>query len=124
MQTAAKWLIWTGCVLSVLGACAHLYGYTFTDQNFGGSNVRPDVIAAYRALFLMFAVPPFCLAPIFLLAMRMRGGKKIMLLGMLVPLASVVLLFHFLGIFVGTIIMTIATTPLAIGILLWRDEAV
>lgn len=72
----AKWLIRIGCALLVVGAAMHLYGYTFTDRSFAGSNVQPQVIAAYRTLFLAFAAPPLCLVPIFLWAMRMPGGKK------------------------------------------------
>jgi hypothetical protein len=117
----AKWLIWIGCALLLAGAAMHLYAYTFTDQTFAGSNVQPQAIAAYRTLFLAFAVPSVCLVPIFLWAMRMPGGKKILLIGALIPLVDIALMLHFLGMFIGTVTMIVATTPLVLGVLLWKD---
>jgi hypothetical protein len=119
----AKWLIRIGCALLLASAVIHLYGYTFTDSLFAGSNTQPQAIAAYRTLFLALAVPLVCLVPMFLWAMRMRGGKKILVAGVLIPLLDIALMFHFLGIFIGTLTMTVATAPLAIGIFLWKDGA-
>ncbi|HKQ88595.1 MAG TPA: hypothetical protein VJS43_17690, partial [Candidatus Acidoferrales bacterium] len=118
MDKAGKWLVWIGSVLLVLTAFLHLYGYTFTASLFAGTGARADVIGAYRTLSLAFFFTLLLLAPVFLLLSRMPGAKRIALIAVLIPLADLVLMFHFLGLFVGTIAMIITVSPLLLGVLL------
>ena len=124
MDKTGKWLVWIGSVLLVLTAFLHLYGYTFTTSLFAGTGVRADVIGAYRALSLAFFFTLLLLAPVFLLLSRMADARRIALIAALIPLADLVLMFHFLGLFVGTIAMIITVTPLLLGVLLLQQKPV
>jgi len=122
MNKAGTWLVWIGSILLVLTSFMHLYGYTFTASLFAGTGVHADVIGAYRALSLAFFFTLLLLAPVFVLLTQMPGAKRIALIAVLIPLADLVLMFHFLGLFVGTIAMIITVTPLLLGVLLWQQE--
>lgn len=123
MEKAGKWLVWIGSVLLVLTSFMHLYGYTFTTSLFAGTGVHSDVIGAYRALSLGFFFTLLLLAPVFLLLTGMPGGRRIALIAVLIPLADVVLMFHFLGLFAGTIAMIITVSPLLLGVLLLQQKS-
>jgi hypothetical protein len=115
---AGKWLVWVGSGLLTISACMHLYGYTFTDNQFAGSHVNPQMIAAFKAISLAFFWAIIFAVAILTLATRTVRAKKFALIAVLIPVADVVLMYHFLGLFVGTIAMLISTTPTVVGVLL------
>jgi hypothetical protein len=112
---AARGLIIAASVILFATALLHGWGYPKLSAEMAGSNARPLVVSAFRALWLVFSAHLIVLSLIFVAASRIPGGKRIVLIGLLIPAFDVVLLFHFLGLFVGTIAVALAGVLLLAG---------
>jgi len=96
-------------------ALLHGWGYPKLSAEIAGSNAKPLVVSTFKALWLVFSAHLIVLSLIFVAASRIPGGKRIVLVGLLIPAFDVVLLFHFLGLFVGTIAVALAGVLLLAG---------
>ena len=114
MKTA-RGLIIAASVILFATALLHGWGYPKLSAEIAGSNARPLVVSAFKALWLVFSAHLIVLSLIFVAASRIPGGKRIVLVGLLIPAFDVVLLFHFLGLFVGTIAVSLAGVLLLAG---------
>jgi len=112
---AARGLIIAASVILFVTALLHGSGYPKMSAEMAGSNARPVVASAFKALWLVFSAHLIVLSLIFVAASRIPGGKRIVLIGLLIPAFDVALLFHFLGLFVGTIAVALAGVLLLAG---------
>jgi hypothetical protein len=113
---AARGLIVAGSVILFLTALLHGSGYKQLSAMIAGSNAAPLVISAFKALWLVFSAHLIVLSLIFVAASRTPGGKRIVLIGVLIPVFDVVLLSHFMGlVFFGTIAVALAGVLLLAG---------
>ena len=103
-------------------AAVHAAGYPSISRIILASAVDPSLVAAVRALWLMFSVHLVILAVVVILARRVSGGRRIVLACALIPAADTALLLRFVGVFEGTLGLGAATVLLVLGGLLW-DEA-
>ncbi len=114
MKTA-RGLIMAASVILFATALLHGSGYPKLSAEIARSNARPLVVSTFKALWLLFSAHLIVLSLIFVAASRIPGGKRIVLIGLLIPTFDVVLLFHFLGLFVGTIAVALAGVLLLAG---------
>lgn len=113
---AARGLIVAGSVILFLTALLHGSGYKQLSAMIAGSNAAPLVVSAFKALWLSFSAHFIVLGLLFVAASRIPGGKRIVLIGVLIPAFDVVLFWHFMGlVFIGTIAVALAGVLLLAG---------
>ena len=118
----SRWLIIGAGVLLVATAAVHAAGYPSISRIILASAVDPSLVAAVRALWLMFSVHLVILAVVVILARRVSGGRRIVLACALIPAADTALLLRFVGVFEGTLGLGAATVLLVLGGLLWTRQ--
>jgi len=114
----SRWLITGAGILLVATAAIHAAGYPSVSSTMLASGVNPSLVAALRALWLMFSVHLVLLAIVVILASNVSGGRRIVLACALIPAADAALLLRFVGLFVGTFGLAAATVLLVVGGLL------
>ena len=116
----AKWLVRIGSGLLFATGCLHMVGYPLSLPLLAG--VQPVGLAAFKTLSLSFGFTLMILAAVIALVSRLAHAKNILMVTVLIPLVDVALMFHFLGLFMGTISVLVAVATLVAGVLMWRDE--
>ncbi len=115
MKTA-RGLIVAGSAILFVTALLHGSGYWQLSDEIVRSNAIPLVISAFKALWLVFSAHLIVLSLVFVAASRIPGGKRIILIGVLIPAFDIVLLAHFMGLFFfGTIAVALAGVLLLAG---------
>ncbi len=112
---AARLLIWIGSLLLLFGAILHLYGYTFIMPRIAATDAGPEIRNVFKALWWSMSVPGIVLCPLLIWVSRLPNGRGLVLLCTVIPAATGLLLFCFLGWFIGSIIFSIATLLLLVG---------
>lgn len=111
----ARWLVLAGSVVLFLTALVHGSGYASLSGAIEQSGAKPLVVSAFKALWLMFSFHLIVLSAVFIAASRSPRGRRLVLLCSLIPLSDTALLFHFLGVFIGTLAVALATVLFLIG---------
>jgi hypothetical protein len=111
----ARWLIVIGSLLLLFGAILHLYGYIFIMPRVAATNPGPEILNVFKALWWSLSVPGIVLCPVIIWASRLPNGRGLVLLCAVIPAATGVLLFCFLGWFIGSIVFSVATLLLLVG---------
>ena len=120
----ARWLIVAGSVVLFLTALLHGFGYLQVSRVVETSNMKPFLTGGFKALWLMFSIHLLVLGAVFIAASRIPKGRGLVLLCTLIPACDTILLFHFVGVFIGTIALAVATLLfLSGGLLLPQGEA-
>jgi len=117
-----RWFAIAGAGVLVATAAIHAAGYGSVSAAVGAGGVNPELAPALRAVWLMVAFHLVILAIIVVVASGAARGKHIVLVCALMPAADAVLLFRFVGVFVGTIDMVAATVLLVLSGLI-RDAS-
>jgi hypothetical protein len=112
---AARWLVMIGSLLVLFGAILHIYGYTFAMPRVAATNAGPEILNVFKALWWSFSVTGIVLCPVIVWASRLPTGRGLVLLCTVIPAAISVLMFCFLGVFIGSIIFSTATLLLLVG---------
>jgi hypothetical protein len=120
---AARGLILIGSLLMLFGAVLHIYGYTFAMPRMAATNAGPEILKVFKALWWSFSVTGVVLCPIIIWASRLPAGRGLVLLCTVIPAVTSVLMFCFLGVFIGSIIFSIATLLLLAGGLMLPGSA-
>ena len=121
----ARWLIVAGSLVLFLTALLHGSGYAEISRVVEKSDMKSFLIDVFKALWLMFSIHLLVLSAIFILASRTPKGRRLVLLCTLIPAFDTMLLFHFVGVFIGTVALTVATLLFLVGgFLLPEGEAV
>ncbi len=117
MRTA-KWLIVMGSIVLLATAVLHSTGYREVTEAIQATGAKPLLVSSVKALWLMFSIHLFVLSAVFVSAISVAGARRVILVAAAIPLADTVLLFHFVGIFIGTIALATATVLFLLGGLL------
>jgi hypothetical protein len=111
----ARWLVLIGALLLLLGALLHSYGYKFVAPAMAATNSPPALLAAFKTLWLAFSIQAALLCAVIIWASRLPQGRALVLLCSAIPAAISILMFWFLGAFIGSIMMGLATVFLVVG---------
>jgi hypothetical protein len=111
----ARWLVVAGSLILAATALFHATGYRDVTGAIQASGAPPFLVSAVKALWLMFSVHLLVLSLVFLAASRIPGGRRVVLLAAMIPLADTALLLRFAGVFVGTISLALATMLFLLG---------
>jgi hypothetical protein len=120
----ARGLIVAGSVVLFLTALVHGSGYPKVSLMLEMSAIKPFLIGGFKALWIMVSTHMIILGTVFIAVSRIPNGRRIVLLCALFPALDTILLFHFIGLFIGTIFVAVATVLfLTGGFLLPKDKA-
>ena len=120
----ARWLIVAGSAVLFLTALLHGSGYVQVSREVEKSAMKPFLVGGFKALWLMFSIHLLVLSAAFIVASQTPKGKRLVLLCTLIPAFDTILLFHFVGVFIGTIALAVATLLFLAGwFLLPQGEA-
>ena len=105
----ARWLIVAGSLVLFLTALLHGSGYAEISRVVEKSDMKPFLIGGFKALWLMFSIHLLVLSAIFIVTSQTPKGRRLVLLCTLIPTIDTMLLFHFVGVFIGTVALAVAT---------------
>lgn len=114
----ARSLIVAGAVVLFLTALLHGSGYFKVAAVIESSGMLPLVVHGFKALWFMWSFHLILLSAIFIAVSRTSKAKPLVLLCTLIPAGDTLLMFHFVGMFIGTISVAIATLLFLAGGLL------
>lgn len=114
MKTA-RWFTALGSLVVIGSAILHTSGYPRLLHRIEAEAIRHPLDGVLKALWLALSVELFILAVVAFLASTMdRGGRIVLLCGASTG-GSVLLLFHFLGLFPAVYLFTVATLLFLVG---------
>ena len=113
----SSWLVIAAAVVLIGTAALHGTGYGPVTAAIEASNAKPFLVAAVKALWLMFSAHLVILAAVVVLANGAPGGRRVLLACALIPAFDTVLLARFVGAFIGTFSLAAATVLLIAGAL-------
>ena len=114
-MSLARWLILLGAITLFCGAILHTIGYTFFIPVLIKNNLPTVYVNAVRSIWLTFAWDGIVLSVAFVWFSRVAGARKLVLLLALVPLIDALLMYHFVGLFIGTYVVSTAAVLLLVG---------
>ena len=109
-------MVISGGVLLFLGGLLHSYGYTMVGPKFAAAlQSTPQLLGIVHAMWLAFGVEFVLLGLIILWAVRLPASRGLILLCGLIPALTGILMFHFIGAFIGDIIFAVSAALVLIG---------
>jgi hypothetical protein len=111
----ARWLILLGSVVLFCGALLHLVGYRFLVPVVANTGIDPKVLGALKCVWLVFSVQILILSPALVWISRRPGGRSVLLYLALMPLIDGILMYYFVGSFIGSNIVAVGTVLLLVG---------
>ena len=121
-ENLSRWALGAAGIIMVATAGLHAMGYRPLVAQLAASSIAPAWLAGVQGLWLIFSIHLVILGGLFLTAaIRLTGvDKRILVIAGLVPTADTVVLFAFVGVFVGTILLGIAALLVYLGVVLRR----
>jgi len=114
-MTLARWLVLLGCIVLFCAGIVHILGYSFVIPVLYKAGVDVRIIGAVKALWLVFSAHLMLLSVGILLVSRLRGSRPVVLLLALIPVADSILMYHFVGPFIGSYMVSAAALLLLAG---------
>ena len=123
-MSLARWLILFGAIVLFLGAIAHMIGYTFFIPALIQNNLATKYVNAVRAVWLVFSLHMVLLSIGIVWLSRFPGSRRLVLFFALIPTIDSIIMFHFVGFFLGFHMVGAAALLLLAGAwLMPRDYA-
>lgn len=109
-----RWLTWIGSVILFLTGIGHGTKFGQLQGMIQASNIKAPLDGIVRACWLVFSGEMAAIAVIAVVASVMAGGGRIVLICAATMILDGVLLFHFLGPFIG-VYVTVAVAILLLA---------
>jgi len=115
---SSRWTVGSAGVVMIVTAGFHAAGYRPLVEQLAASNIQAAWLAGVKGLWLVFSLHLVIVGSLFLLAGIRPGcvGKTVLLIAGLVPVGDAIVLFSFVGIFVGTVALALAALLLYWGL--------
>ena len=114
----ARGLIAAGSVVLFLTALLHGSAYGQVSRVLEKSGMGPFLTGGFKALWLILSIHLVLLSAVFMVASWTPKGRRLVLLCTLIPALDTVVLYHFVGVFIGAIALAVATLLFLVGGLL------
>lgn len=114
-MSLARWLILLGAIVLFCGAILHCIGYTFFIPVLLQSNLAPKYVNAVRAVWLVFSLHMTLLSIAIVWLSRLPGSRGLVIFLALIPTIDSIVMYHFVGLFVGTYAVGSAAILLLLG---------
>jgi hypothetical protein len=111
-------LVVLGSAILFLLSALHARDYGKDGGEIAKSNLPSNLAAGFRGLYLAFSAQLVILSILFVLLAWKPGGKTLLLLASMIPLAEFLVIAPFMGWFLGTELLAAGTVCLLIGTLL------
>jgi len=102
LLSLARWLILLASILLFAAGLMHVIGYSFVLSALVKSGVESTIIGAVKAVWFVFTVELVVLGPAFVWISRRSGARPLLLYLALIPVIDAVLMYQFVGLFIGT----------------------
>jgi hypothetical protein len=123
-MSLARWLILLGAIVLFCGAVAHSSGYAFFIPALAKNNLAPRLVNAARAVWLVFSLHMALLSIGIVWLSRLPGSRNLTLFFAMIPAIDSIVMYHFVGLFLGFyLVVTAAIFLLAGAWLMPRDYA-
>jgi hypothetical protein len=99
--TPARWLILLGCIVLFCAGLMHLIGYSFLIPVLVKAGVDPGILGAVKAVWFVFTVELVILTPAVVWLSWRPGTRSLLLFLALIPVADAILMYHYVGPFIG-----------------------
>jgi hypothetical protein len=103
-----RWLVLAGSVALFAAAIVHGSAFGQVSGIIAKSGLSATAAAAFKALWLMFSIHFVVLGVVCFVASGADIARRLVWLCALMPVADTVLMFIFLGVFVGTVSVLVA----------------
>lgn len=111
-------LVVLGSAILLLLAALHALSYGTVGGEIAKSNLPSFLAGGFRGLYLVFSAQLVILSILFVLLAWKPGGKTLLLLASMIPLAEFLVIAPFMGWFFGTELLAAGTACLLVGALL------
>ncbi len=111
----ARWLILLAAIVMFLAGLAHTLGYKFVVPILLKSNLAPHIVDAIKGVWLIYSAHLILLSVVIAWVSRLHGTRSLILFLALFPLIDAVLMYHFVGFFVGFYMVSTAAALLLVG---------
>jgi len=124
-MTLPRWLILLASIILFCGGLLHLIGgYKFMMPALVNAGVDPTLVGAVKAVWLAFSVQFWFLSPALVWISRRSAARSLLLYLALIPVIDAVLMYYYVGPFIGAHVVSVGAILLLLGAwLLPRDEA-
>ncbi len=119
----ARYLILAASIVLLCTGLVHLLGYTYVIPILAKSTVPPGIVSTIKGLWLSYAAHLVLLSVAIAWISRLHRTRSLLLFLVLIPFADAILMYHFIGFFIGFYAVSAAALLLLIGAwLLPRSE--
>lgn len=123
-MSLARWLILLGAIVLFCAAITHMIGYRFFIPALAQYNLPNHYVGAIRAIWLVFSLHMAFLSIAIVWLSRLPGSRGLLMFLALIPTVDSIVMYHFVGLFVGTYMVLTAAVLLLVGAwLMPRDYA-
>jgi len=98
-----------------LGGLLHLLGYSRIIPVLVAAGMDATIVGAFKAVWLAFSIQFLVLAPAFIWIGRRPGARSLLLFLALVPVLDAILMYYFVGRFIGSYIVSAGAALVIIG---------
>lgn len=117
-MTLARWLILFGCIILFCSGLVHLLGYPHLFPVLAATRLDPGLIGALLALWASFSIQFLVLSPAMFWISRRPHPRNLLLFLSLIPVANAILMYHFVGPFIGSYLVSAGALLVVVGALL------
>ncbi len=114
-MTLARWLILLACIVLFCAGLMHVIGYHFVIPVLVKAGLDAKYLGAVKAVWLVFSVDLVVLSPAFVWISRRPGWRSLLLYLALIPLIDAVLMYYFVGPFIGAHMVAAGAVLLVAG---------
>jgi hypothetical protein len=115
-MTLPRWLILLGSIVLFAAGLMHVIGgFSFLIPALVKAGIDVRLLSAVKCVWLVFTVELVILTPAFVWVSRRSGGRSLLLYLALIPVIDGVLMYYFVGPFIGSNMVAGGTLLLLIG---------
>ena len=115
-MSLSRWLIVLGCLALFAAGLLHVIGgFSYLIPRLVKTGVDPRSLGAVKCVWLVFTVELVILTPAFVWISRRSDGRSLLLYLALIPVIDGILMYYFVGRFIGSNMVAGGTLLLLIG---------
>lgn len=114
-MTLPRWLVLLASIVLFCAGLLHIVGYSYLMPVLVNAGVDPRVLGAVKAVWFVFSVELLILGPAFVWISRRPAARSLLLFLALIPLIDAGLMYHFVGLFIGTYLVAGGALLLLVG---------
>jgi hypothetical protein len=120
---SGRWLILLGSILLFLGGIAHMIGYRFFVPALIQAGLSGHLLAAVEAVWIAYSIQFWVISLAIAWLTGMPNSRGMLLLLSIIPLIDGVLMYHYVGLFLGTYLVGGGALLVLIGIAMMKPDA-